>query len=308
MGVITLSTLTIRQAAIPQFEEILELLGESISWLRGKGLDQWSTWENWRTKMRPSLERGDVWLLLEDETLVGTITVETAGDPDFWSPNELGESSAYVSKLAIRRDWAGKELGQLLLEWASDHAYRYGCDWMRLDAWKGNDRLHAYYLDHGWKHIRTVDNPNRSSGALFQVATRPLEKTELEKLKEVPEIPAIAAPMSVPSESPDRAGNWQPGHIHRCEQFIVEQQWLSPRPMTVVPGYRYRIRHHDGQWKLDVSQPGPSWKESGKVIESSLDLDPQTTYVITHDEREPCAVRLAELRQGHPLAVSPVSS
>src|SRR3954468_3816417 len=165
----TASTMTARQAKADEFDVVMSLLEESIRWLRVKGLDQWSTWEKWRTKMAPSLEGGDVWFLCDGGDLIGTVTVELRGDPDFWTPEELAESAAYVSKLAVRRDRAGHELAALLLDWASDNAYRRGCTWLRLDAWKTNEQLQAYYRDRGWTYLRTSDNPERHSGALFQI-------------------------------------------------------------------------------------------------------------------------------------------
>ena len=85
---------------------------------------------------------------------------------------------------------------------------------------------------------------------------------------------------------------------------MVELPWVSEGPMTVVPGYRYRADFRKGRWQLDISQPGQRWKPSGRVISSSWPLEPQTVYVLTHDAREPCSVRLAEFRPGQALAPS----
>lgn len=283
-----LTTLTIRQAMPEEFEVVFELLAETIQWLRSKGLDQWSTWETWRTKMQPSLARGDVWLLCDGESLIGTITVEMSGDPDFWTPAELAESSGYVSKLAVRRNRSGEELGRLLLDWASDHAYRHGCKWLRLDAWKTNERLHAYYNERGWKYVRTVEKEHRRSGTLFQIIAAPLPVKQRSRLKEVPPIPSIDAPLIYPAQSPDPAGNWQPGHYHWTSDLVVERRWLSARPMTFIPGYRYRIRHG----LLDTSSPGEDWTASGHIVESAWQLDASTQLVLSHDDDEPCCIRV----------------
>lgn len=45
-----------------------------------------------------------------------------------------------------------------------------GAEWVRLDAWRTNTALHAYYLRHGFEHLRTVERAHRNSGALFQRA------------------------------------------------------------------------------------------------------------------------------------------
>ena len=309
MGVSDLSALTIRQASADQFDAVFELLDDGVRWLRSKGLDQWSTWRNWRSKMRPSLQRGDVWLLYHGASLVGTVTVEVEGDADFWTVDELAQRAGYVSKLAVRRDHAGSEFGRILLDWAGDHAYRFGCDWLRLDAWKNNESLHKYYADRGWVYLRTVDLPSRHSGTLFQIATKPLDGMTRRQLSEVPEIPTIESLYRVPAEPSDPAGNWQPGHTHLCQQFQVTYEWLNGiRPLLVVPGYRYEICHDGKGWKVRSGQSGTAWREVGQLSEASMPLDPKLRYVLTHDDHEPCAVRLAVVEPDGPLSpVSPVS-
>ncbi|MGE6955056.1 GNAT family N-acetyltransferase [Staphylococcus capitis] len=304
MGVSTLNTFTIRQAGTDEFETVFELLAEGVNWLRSRGLDQWSTWEKWRTKMRPSLERGDVWFLCHGDTLIGTVTVEIDGDTDFWTPDELAEPAGYVSKLYVRRARAGDELGRLLLEWAGDHAYRFGCNWLRLDAWKSNPDLHAYYRDRGWTYLRTVDVPGRHSGALFQTLAQPLGGPMRSRLSEIPQIPTLDAPMSVPGDSVDTAGNWRPGHTHQVPEFTVEYPQLGPRPLLVVPGYRYRLRFTENRWLLDSGQPGSGWQEAGRVTQTSRQLDADAKYVLTHDDRKPCSVRIAAVKPGQSLAIT----
>jgi GNAT superfamily N-acetyltransferase len=160
----------------------MALLTERVEWLRGRGSEQWSTWEKWRSKIPSAIERGHVWLLLEGDDPIGTLTVEWCGDSDFWTPTERAEPAAYLSKLAIRLDHAGAEFGALLIDWAADYAYQRGCRYLRLDAWKTNKQLHAYYQDRGWSYLRTVNNPQRNSGALFQIPTRPLSAEQRRRL------------------------------------------------------------------------------------------------------------------------------
>ncbi|WP_047891196.1 GNAT family N-acetyltransferase [Micromonospora sp. RV43] len=158
----------------------MSLLTQRIQWLRDRGSDQWATWERWRTKLGPSLAAGDIWILWDDDEAIGTITVEMTGDSDFWTPAELAEPAAYVSKLAVRLDRAGEELGALLLAWAGDYAFRYGCRYVRLDAWKTNKELHNYYLARGWTYLRTSTDPRRRSGVLFQRPAAPMDQEPVE--------------------------------------------------------------------------------------------------------------------------------
>ena len=174
-------TLIIRPATNnDEFEVAMGLLTQRIQWLRDRGSDQWATWEKWRNKLIPALAAGDIWLLWDRGEAIGTVTVEFTGDPDFWTPVELAEPAAYVSKLAVRLDRAGQELGALLLAWAGDLAFHQGCRYLRLDAWKTNEGLHDYYLSRGWTYLRTSSHPGRRSGALFQRPAAPMAPQPVE--------------------------------------------------------------------------------------------------------------------------------
>lgn len=164
----------LRRAAAADEDAVWSLLHETITWLRSRQLDQWSTWQGWTGptgKVRKALDAGHVWLLSSAASAgpIGTITIEPVGDADFWSPQELSDSAVYVSKLAVRRDHAGQELGDLLLAWARDFAFREGYDLVRLDAWRTNPRLHQYYVQRGWRLIREQATPGRQSGVLFEL-------------------------------------------------------------------------------------------------------------------------------------------
>jgi GNAT superfamily N-acetyltransferase len=298
----TAAAFSARQACPDEFGVVMELLDDSISWLRGKGLDQWSGWRAWPTKMDPSLRRGDVWLLCDGNDLVGTVTVELAGDPDFWTEAELAEPAAYVSKLAVRRSHAGRELGSLLLDWASDHAFRHGCRWVRLDAWKTNPGLHDYYLDRGWTYLRTSSDPRRLSGALFQTAARPLPPASRALIREVPPVPIL--PTSGMSIFGAQQGETGPGHGHLCHGITIRAQHLGDTWALLLPTNRYRVIERAGQWVLEGQPVGASWwQRDGEIVATDLDLRPGATYVITHQPGTPCEMSIVDAAEAGDAAV-----
>ncbi|MFD0479356.1 GNAT family N-acetyltransferase [Nonomuraea thailandensis] len=76
-----------------------------------------------------------------------------------------------------RPPWSGSGLGDALLDWACAAAFSAGLPWVRLDCAKANPRLQGYYRDRGFRHVRTVDLPHRSSGALFQRPSEDVQPT-----------------------------------------------------------------------------------------------------------------------------------
>ncbi len=179
----------LRRATVADSRAIWSLLRETVTWLQSIGTDQWSTWTTWRGpdgKVSRATDAGSVWLLFDRRRLVATITVEPFGDPDFWTPSERAGPALYVSKLAVRRSHAGLGIGALLLAWARDLAYRSEAEWVRLDAWRTNPDLRAYYINQGWHFLRDVDHPDRKSGSLFQLPAAPLPLTQAQRMVEDP--------------------------------------------------------------------------------------------------------------------------
>jgi Acetyltransferase (GNAT) family len=162
---------TIARAELPDLADVLRLLNGAAAWLHERGIDQWPH-EFTAEHIAPHIAMAQVWLVRDDDGhAVGTMRLTADADPDFWTPAEAAEGALYVSGLAIKRAHAG--LGTLMLRWAADHAAWLGWRWLRLDARRDNAGLHRYYLDRGWRYLRTVTAPGRFSGALFQIPARP---------------------------------------------------------------------------------------------------------------------------------------
>ena len=82
-------------------------------------------------------------------------------------------------------DQQGRNIGARLVAWANDRASQRGHEWLRLDCFRTNTKLHAYYEGLGFQRVATVEHPSRGSGALFQ---RPV--TPLRHYRPVQELPA----------------------------------------------------------------------------------------------------------------------
>ena len=163
-------------------QTLVDLRAEARAWLAQRGTDQWA--ELWPTpgamlgKFRASIEAGQVWLVYDDGDPMGSLTLDSYCLPELWTPDECAEPARYVSKVSVRRAYAGRGIGSQLLDWAGTQAARAGARWLRLDAWTTNTNLHRYYRDHGFHHVRTVVS-DRPSGALFQRPAREVPTPDL---------------------------------------------------------------------------------------------------------------------------------
>ncbi|UBU15541.1 GNAT family N-acetyltransferase [Nonomuraea gerenzanensis] len=172
-----LHPLSLRRAEPADLPGVLTLLADTAEWLHTQGVRQWPRGGFGPERIEPLIEER-VLFLLDDELRyldpdesappVATIALDDHADPEFWTRADDPGAALYIHKLAVARPWSGSGLGDALLDWACAVAFSAGLPWLRLDCAKANPRLQGYYRDRGFRHVRTVDLPHRSSGALFQ--------------------------------------------------------------------------------------------------------------------------------------------
>jgi len=165
---------------------ILKLYTEATEWLRGKNTDQWAKpWPSLRRRYERVLQDiadGKTWMVSDDDTVVGTITVDKEGPVDFarncvWPAELRAEAALYVRRMIVRRSYAGLGLGAGLLDWATDFAKQeLSTTLLRIDVWTTNYRLHDYYRSQGFTLCQVRDPvalPDYPARALFERRVSP---------------------------------------------------------------------------------------------------------------------------------------
>jgi GNAT superfamily N-acetyltransferase len=160
------------RADTADLSEVMALLSERIRWLRVRGSEQWNTGRNFETRIVNAIDQRNTWLLRDDDASIATLTLTSEGDLDFWTPEELGEPSLYLGKMASAVCRSGEGLGTLMLSWAQDWAARSGFDSLRWDVWRTNEQLQDYYRSIGGQYLRTIQVADRWSGALFEIPAK----------------------------------------------------------------------------------------------------------------------------------------
>ncbi|QGV79774.1 GNAT family N-acetyltransferase [Streptomyces ficellus] len=181
--------------------KLLAFREEAAAWLSKLGSDQWRR-PYPADRLMATIEAGVVFMVRDGAVTAATITLTPEVEAGLWTEAELAEPSMFVNKLTVARTHAGRDLGGRLLDWAGDRAHRASATWLRLDAWTTNQPLQAYYLRHGFHHVRTVleggavNGGPRVSGWLAQRRTCPADhgfKDETPTPSAVP-IPTPLAP------------------------------------------------------------------------------------------------------------------
>ncbi|MEU7501528.1 GNAT family N-acetyltransferase [Streptomyces griseofuscus] len=161
----------LRPAAAEDVPALLALRAEAEGWLRTKGTDQWSdpeTGERAISKWRASIDEGRAWVVVGARDQVLATASRGPVDRDFWTDADRPETALYLYKLIVAREAAGQRLGTRLIDWMSRLAALEGRTWVRIDTWRTNTGLHAYYEGLGFRHVRTESPAHRRSGWLAQ--------------------------------------------------------------------------------------------------------------------------------------------
>ncbi|HJT56732.1 MAG TPA: GNAT family N-acetyltransferase [Ktedonobacteraceae bacterium] len=135
----------IEQARPDDLDTVIDILEEAAAWLTSRGIDQWrpgSFLEARYETIAKQVNRGEVYLATLNGKPVGTLTLQWE-DKGFWG--DVPDDAAYVHRIAIRRAYAGKELGYHLLQWAESTAAASGKNFLRLDCMAENVALCEYY-------------------------------------------------------------------------------------------------------------------------------------------------------------------
>lgn len=149
------------QAQPSDLAAITDILEEAASWIASLGIDQWQPGSFLNTssqkRIAQNIGHGEVYLAFYNGQAIGTITVQegSAFDEELWSYETL-QDALYVHRLAVRRAFAGKGIGYVLLKWAEQLAANTGKAFLRLDCMADNAALCTYYERWGFTCRGTI--------------------------------------------------------------------------------------------------------------------------------------------------------
>jgi GNAT superfamily N-acetyltransferase len=187
-------TYRIRPAVREDMNAVLGLIEEAARWLQAtKGTDQWARpWPDKKARdkrVAQGIDNGLTWMVEDDGGLAGTVTFRKHGTGILWTAAELLDRAVYVSRLIVRREYAGQGIGAALIDWAGQRGMdQWNANWSRVDVWTENLALHEYYKSQGFTHLRTCpfdDNWEYPSAALFQKPAADIDVAAADRFKQV---------------------------------------------------------------------------------------------------------------------------
>ena len=139
----------VKQATLADLVTVSSILKEAADWLRTTGRAMWRDDELHPDLIHQDVAAGSFNLAHYDGEPAGTIKFQLE-DTRFW-PDSAGNDAAYVHRLAVRRQFAGKGVSSRMLEWAVSHAAGLGRSYLRLDCEADRRALRTIYERFGFR-------------------------------------------------------------------------------------------------------------------------------------------------------------
>lgn len=141
--------ITICKAQESDTETVSSILLEARNWLVSIGNPLWKTKELTPECLRPNVADGLFWIAKLDGEAAGCVRFQTE-DKLFW-PDVPQDESAFIHRLAVRRNAAGGAVSSALIEWAKAQAVMMGKTYLRLDCDAKTTKLCRVYERAGFR-------------------------------------------------------------------------------------------------------------------------------------------------------------
>jgi len=141
--------ISVERAGSDDLGVVTEILREAAAWAEACHGELWSAAEIAAARVHADIERGEFFIAHCDGVAAATIRYQLTDD-EFWPEAPAGDA-AYVHRLAVRREFAGRGIASALLDWAAERARGQGLTRLRLDADLSRPKLRALYERCGFR-------------------------------------------------------------------------------------------------------------------------------------------------------------
>lgn len=142
----------IRKAEPEDTDIVSEILTEVADWLNEKGEKLWEAGELTPEHIRKEVAAGLFWIAEVDREAVGCLRFQLT-DMEYWD-DVPHEDSAFVHRVAVKRQHAGRGIASEMIDWARQRAKNKGKRFLRLDC-IDRPKLRAVYESMGFEYHST---------------------------------------------------------------------------------------------------------------------------------------------------------
>jgi GNAT superfamily N-acetyltransferase len=156
--------MNVRKATLADVPVVAEMLDEATAYVRTKGSDQWRT-PFPQDELRDRVARGELYVADIEGEPVATFTL-LGEDEFFWGVRP--PDAVYLHKLAVRRAFAGRKLGERIVEWVLADTTARGREFVRLDCQRDLPGIRTYYERLGFELRGEKTKGSNRAWALYE--------------------------------------------------------------------------------------------------------------------------------------------
>lgn len=159
----------IRRATEKDIDRILTITKACAQHMITQRIFQWNDSYPNKSAFLNDIQRGELYVLEKNNSIVGCITISTLMDSEYVPIKWLTENkhNLYIHRLAILPEFQGQGFAQRLMDFAEDFAIKNNYTSIRLDTFSQNKRNQKFYELRGYKKLGAVYFPNQSEHPFY---------------------------------------------------------------------------------------------------------------------------------------------
>lgn len=154
----------IRKGKVSEIQKIMTITKACAQKMMEQGIYQWNEHYPNSLAFQEDVKRDEWYVLLEDETIIGCVTISTLKDEEYNDIDWLTKDGLnyYIHRLAVDPDYQGKGYARSLMNFSEGFAKEQGASSIRLDTFSQNTRNQRFYEARGYQKLGNIYFPKQS--------------------------------------------------------------------------------------------------------------------------------------------------
>lgn len=159
----------IRKAKPSEIEKIISITKACAAKMNHLGIYQWNEHYPSLEAFRKDLDRDELFVLLKENALIGSIVISSEKDREYDSVTWLTPdvNNYYIHRLAVHPDHQNNGYAKKLMDFAEAKAQEDEVTSIRLDTFSQNKRNQRFYEARGYKRLGNIFFPKQSEHPFY---------------------------------------------------------------------------------------------------------------------------------------------
>lgn len=155
----------IRKAKPSEIDKIIAITSACATKMTSEGIFQWDDAYPNKQAFTKDLQRDELYVLLNEETIIGCITISSIKDEEYNTIEWLTKDGLqyYIHRLAVHPDFQHQGNAKKLMAFAEVFAKQQNASSIRLDTFSKNYRNQRFYEARGYQQLGDVYFPRQTA-------------------------------------------------------------------------------------------------------------------------------------------------